>query len=137
MAGEKGGKDLLLKIDTDGAENYQTLGGLTTKSMTLNNGEIDVTNHSSNQWRTLLDQKGIRAMDLSGSGVHNGDGSTLNTAEDACINGTLTRFQIVDDDAGRTYTAYFKVTSFERSGEHNGPQNYSLSMLSSGDVTIS
>lgn len=134
---EKGGKDLLLKIDTDGLGDYQTLGGLTTKSQTINNGEIDVTNHSSNQWRTLLDGKGVRSMDLSGSGIHNGDGATLDLAEDDCISGTLRRFQIVDDDAGRTFTGFFKITSFERSGEHNGPHNYSLSMISSGEITVS
>lgn len=136
MAGEKAGKDFLLKIDTGGA-TYVTMGGLQAKSFTLNNEEIDVTNHDSSQWKTLLDGAGIRSMTVAGNGIHNGSASTLNKAEDNCMSGTLTNFQVVDANSGRTYTAAFKIVSWERGGEHNGAQTYAISLASSGAVTVS
>jgi TP901-1 family phage major tail protein len=132
---ELAGKDLLLQIDTGGG-SYSTLGGLQAKEYTITNEEIDVTNHGSNQWKTVLDGAGVRSMSISGSGVHN-DGATLDQAEDACKNGTLTNFRI-DDSAGggRTYTGSFKVTEFGRSAEHNGAQEFSISLVSAGEITI-
>lgn len=135
MSGEKAGKDLLLKIDTGGS-TFVNMGALQAKTYTFNNEEIDVTNHDSDQWKTLL-AAGIRSMAISGNGIHNGSVSTLNAAEDACKDGTLTAFQIVDADSGRTYEATFKVISFERSGEHNGAQTYTLSLSSTGAVVVS
>lgn len=133
---EKGGKDLLLKVDTGGS-TFVTIGGLRTKSMSVNAEPIDVTNHGSNQNRTLLDGGGILSMSVSGSGVHDGDSATLNLIDDNNRSQTLTAFQIVDDDSGRTYEASFKITAFERSGDHNAEQAYSISLESSGAITVS
>lgn len=135
MAGEKGGKDLLLKINTSGS-TYTTIGGLRAKTMTFNAEGIDVTNHSSSQWRTMLDGAGIRSMTISGQGVFNTD-ATLTTLRQAAVAQTLTNFQIVDDDSGDTFQAAFKVTSFERAGEYNGEMTWSTTLESSGEVTVS
>jgi TP901-1 family phage major tail protein len=133
----KGGKDLLLKVNTTGS-TYVTVGGLRSKSMTINNETIDVTNHGSNQYREILDGAGIRSLTVSGSGVHTGDAATLNKIDDNCLSGTLTNFQIVDaDGSGRTYQASFKITSFARAGEYNAEQTFEISLESSGSVTVS
>jgi len=134
MSGEKSGKNFLLKVDVGGG-TYETLGGLQSKSYSLSADGIDVTNHESNQDQTFLDQAGVLSMSVSGSGVHNGN-ANLNTVEDACLNQSLTSFQLIDD-SGRTYTADMKVTSFERTGDHSGAQTYSVSLDSSGGVTVS
>lgn len=136
MAGEKGGKDFLLKVNTTGT-TFATLGGLRSKSMTINAESIDVTNHGSNQFKELLDSAGIKSMSLSGSGVHNGDAATLNLVDDTLLSQALLKFRIVDADSGRTYESKFKVTSFERAGEFNAEQTYSLSLESSGPITVS
>lgn len=133
---EKGGKDFLLKVDTGGS-TFVTVGGLRSTTMTMNAEAIDVTNHGSNQNRLLLDGAGIYSMSVSGSGVHDGDGATLNLIDDNCQSQTLTPFQVVDDDSGRTYEASFKITSFERAGDYNNEQTYSISLESSGAVTVS
>ena len=135
MSGEKGGKDLLLKIETSTPGTYATLGSLRAKTMSINAEEIDVTNHESNQLKTLLDGAGIVSFALSGSGIHNGDSSTLNRAEDRCRSQSLTNFQIVDAN-GRTYQGLFKIVTFERTGEYNGAQTYSISLSSSGDFAV-
>lgn len=137
MSGEKGGKDFLLKVDTTGSGSYSTIGGLQSASMSINNEAIEVTNHGSNQYREILDGAGIRSISLSGSGIHNGDNSTLNTIDDNCLSGTLTNFQIVDDDSGRTYQGAFKIVTFERAGEYNAAQTFSITLESSGSLTVS
>jgi len=135
MAGEKGGKDFLLKVDTGGA-TFVTVGGLRSTGFTQASEMIDVTNHGSNQERTLLAGAGIKSRSISGSGIHNGDGATLNLIDDLADSQALNDFQVVDADSGRTYQASFKVTSFERTGDYNNEQGYSISLESSGPLTI-
>jgi TP901-1 family phage major tail protein len=132
------GKNLLLKVETaPGSAVFSTLGGLRTKTYTFNNEAIDVTNHGSNENRELLNNAGVRSMSISGSGVHTGDAVTLDQIEDACISGAHLTMQIVDATPGRTYQGAFKVVSFERSAEHSAEQTYSISLESSGAITVS
>ena len=133
----KGGKDFLLKVeDSAGAGTYTTLGGLRSTSVTRNAEAIDATNHVSNQNREILDGAGIRSMSISGSGIFTTD-ANLGLVEDAHETQALTRFQVIDVDAGRTYTALFKIVTFERSGDYNNEQAYSISLESSGSITVS
>lgn len=131
----KGGKDFLLKVETT-TDVFQTVGGLRATSFTKNAEAIDATNHGSNQNREILNFAGIKSMSISGSGIFTDD-ANLATIEDAHDSQELKRFQVVDADDGRTYTAYFKITTFERSGDYNNEQSYSISLESSGAVTVS
>lgn len=134
---EKPGIKLLLEVETSPSV-YTLVGGLRSKSQTFNSEAIDVTNHDSGEWKTLLDGNGIRSYSLSGSGVHNGDVATLNLIEDNSRSNTLTNFRIIDtDNSGRVYEGFFKIASFERAGEYNAEQTYSISLESSGEITIS
>ena len=75
-------------------------------------------------------------MAISGSGVYDAE-SPINLVEDNCIAGTLTQFRIRDAaSGGRTRTGYFKIVSFEASGEYNGATTYSISLQSSGEITV-
>jgi len=132
---EKAGKMLLLQLDVGGG-SYSTIGGLKTKEYSFSNEEIDVTNHGSNEWKTILDGAGTKQMEVSGSGVHNGDSSTLDALEDAVLDGTLVTLKVYDSDSGRSYSGSFKVTEFSRTGSFDGAQEYSLSAKSSGEVTV-
>lgn len=134
----KGGKDFLLKVEDApaGSGTYTTLGGLRSTSFTKSAEAIDATNHGSNQNSEILNNAGIKKMSISGSGIFTSDAS-LGQIEDAHDNQTLTRFQVIDVDSGRTYIGLFKITSFERSGDYNNEQAYSISLESSGSVAIS
>ena len=46
MVAQKG-KDLLLKIDSDGLGNFVTVAGLRTKRLSFNSETVDVTNADS------------------------------------------------------------------------------------------
>jgi TP901-1 family phage major tail protein len=135
MSGELKGFDYLCKIgDGGGPEVFTTLGGLQTKSMTLNNEAIEITNHGSNEWKEILPAAGVRSMSVSAEGVFN-DHTTLNQARADMIAGTLRNFQLVDGSAS-TMTAAFKITELSQSGEHNAEHRWSLSLESSGVVTF-
>ncbi len=136
MANEKGGVNLLLQVET-ATDVYALVGGLRSKSFSFNSESIEVTNHGSDEWKTLLDGNGIRSVSLSGSGVHNGDADTLDHIEDSSVANALTKFRVMDaDNNGRTYTGLFKIVSFERAGEYNGEQTYSISLESSGEIDV-
>ena len=136
MAGEKAGKNLLLEV-ADGSGTFTEVGGLRSKSLTINNELIDSTNHGSNEWREILDGAGIRMMTFSGSGIFNND-ANLAQMRDACINGSLLTMRIRQDSAPTaTYQGTFKCTSFEVAGEYNAEQTYNLTFESSGQVTVS
>jgi len=133
----KGGKDLLLQFETvKDSGTYETLGGLRSKSGSLSSESIDVTNHGSNEWREILDGAGIRSLDVSGSGVYT-NSATLTAVEAAFFANEMRRFRIHDVSQSVTYTAIFKITSVERTGDYNNEQTYSLSLESSGPVAKS
>ena len=134
MANEQCGKDFVLQRETS-ASVWETIGGLQTKSLSMNNEMIDVTNHGSNQLRTLLDGCGIFSMSVSGGGVYNADADTLQALEAACKSAVLQSLRLLDEE-GRTYTGLFKVTTFERASEYNGAATYSITLESSGDIVI-
>lgn len=131
------GKDLLLKVeDSPGAGTYTTLGGLRSKTFEMSATVIESTNHGSNQYKEILDGAGIRAFTMSGEGIYN-SAATLTLVETACLDQTLTRFQIVDaTSGGRTYTGLFKIASVSREASFDAEQTYSISLESSGSITI-
>src|SRR5690606_15232767 len=54
MAAQKG-KDLLLKIDSDGLGAFETVAGLRSRSLSFNTEVVDITHQeSTGQWRELL-----------------------------------------------------------------------------------
>ena len=45
---------------------FSTVGGLRTSSLSFGSDAIDGTNYGSNQWRKIIEDAGIRRMDVSG-----------------------------------------------------------------------
>ena len=134
MAGEQCGKDFVLQRDT-GGPTWVTIGGLRTKSFSINNELIDSTNHGSSEFREILDGCGIKSMSASGSGVYNGDAGTTQALEAAVLSGVLQDLRLLDS-TGRTYTSKFKIVTFERASEFNAEATYSTTIESSGPITI-
>lgn len=55
MTAQKG-KDLLLKVDTDGAGSFATVAGLRARTLAFNAASVDVTDQeSAGRWRELLE----------------------------------------------------------------------------------
>ena len=133
MAAQKG-KDLLVKINTSGS-TYDTVGGLRSTSISINDEPVDITNKDSANARTLLATAGTSSMTISGSGVFVHD-AQIQLIRGSLANGAFKNFQLVIPDLG-TYQGAFMIASLEFAGEFNGEVTYSLTLESSGAISFS
>ncbi len=118
MTAQKG-KDLLLKIDTDGGGTFATVAGLRSRQVAFNAESVDISNaDSSGRWRELLEGAGVKRASISGSGIFK-DASTDATVRQVFFDGTIRNWQVIVPDFG-TLAGAFQVTALEYSGEHNG-----------------
>jgi len=90
MSAQKG-RDLLLKIDSNGLGAFITVAGLRTKRLAFNSETVDVTDaDSAGRWRELLAGSGVQRASLSGSGIFK------DAQSDASIRGRFFDAAIVD-----------------------------------------
>ena len=143
------GFSLIIKTPSDAAIAKQTAkpadpdfsqwGGFTAKSLSLNATEIEVTNDLSSENRELLDGHGIRSFDININGFVQ-DEATFKNIEQSCLDQDLRWFQLDSQDnasgVGRRYTSKFKITSISYDGEVSGSVNCSMTLMSSGAITI-
>ncbi|MCH9806766.1 MAG: phage major tail protein, TP901-1 family [Alphaproteobacteria bacterium] len=134
MAAQKG-KDLLLKVDSDGLGAYATVAGLRSRTLSFNAETIDITHQeSSGQWRELLDGGGIKSARLSGSGIFK-DAASDEIVRGYFFNATIRSWQVVVPDFG-TVTGAFQVTSLEFSGRHDSELTFDMTLESAGELTF-
>ncbi|MBU2582778.1 MAG: phage major tail protein, TP901-1 family [Alphaproteobacteria bacterium] len=132
MAAQKG-KDLLLKVDSDGLGNFTTVAGLRTRTLSFNSESIDITHQeSAGEWRELLDGGGIKSARLSGAGIFK-DAASDETVRGYFFNGTVRAWQVAIPDFG-TATGPFQVTSLEFAGRHDGELTFDLTLESAGEI---
>ena len=133
--GVQNGKDLLVKIDMDGAGEFQTIAGLRATRISFNAESVDVTNiESQGGWRELLAGAGIKSAAISGSGVFR-DAESDARARQIFFDGIMPDFQVVIPDFG-VVEGPFQVTSLEYAGSHNGEATYELSLASAGALSF-
>ena len=131
----KKGKDLLVKVDLDGAGVFQTLAGLRATRLTFNADTIDVTSlDSEGGWRELLTGGGVKSAAVSGSGVFRDDASDAR-ARQLFFDGEMPVFQVIIPDFG-VVEGTFQLTSLEYAGTLNGEATYEVSLASAGALTF-
>lgn len=139
MAKQKG-RTLLIKIG-DGAtptEVFTVLCGLTSKTLTINNNEIDVTtadcaDPGGGLWTEVM--TGAKRVSVSGNGLFKDEAAeaALNTL--AMADNSIGNFQVIVPDFG-TFQGAFFLSSVEYGGEQEGGVTYSLALASSGEITF-
>lgn len=129
------GKDLLIKIDLDGAGRFETVAGLRASRLSFNAESVDTTNLDSAGWREILGGAGVRSAAVSGSGVFK-DANTDERARQIFFDGETPDFQIAIPDFGVVEGA-FQITSIEYAGTHDGEATFELSLASAGPLTFS
>ena len=138
MAVQKG-SSFLLKDNSTGTP--ATIGGLRSTSMSINGEMVDVTTKDSNAFvtsgndkaRDLLQGGGIRSMSISASGVFT-DSSTENILRGFAFDGAIQKYDLVFGDGSKIAGA-FLITSYERAGEYNGEETYSVTLESHNTIT--
>ena len=133
MSAQKG-KDMLLKLDTDGLGTFATVAGLRGKSLSFNTETIDITDaESQGQWRELL-ACGVKTARVSGSGIFK-DQSSDDLVRSYFFNDTIRDWQITIPDFG-VLEGLFQISGFEYSGGHNNELSFELTLESAGQLTF-
>lgn len=126
---------VLIKVSDGGTPDvFSTVGGLRTKSITINNEQVDITESDTAPWRVLLGDAGLRSASISGSGLFKDD-AAFNRLEDLAFQGSLEDYQMVFGN-GDYIQGQFQVASLEYAGDHNGEQQYTLTLESGGVVSM-
>lgn len=134
MPAQKGRLILLSIGDGASPEVFTDIAGLRSKTLTINNETVDITTSDEAPWRLLLGDTGLRSLSVSGSGVFQDD-VAINSVEDLALNGLLNNFQMSFEN-NDVFEGAFQVTSFEYGGEHTAEQTFSISLESSGTITL-
>lgn len=134
MAAQKG-KDLLLKLDSDGGGTFVTVAGLRSRAIAFNAETVDITHQeSAGQWREMLAGAGAKSARLSGAGIFK-DAASDDTIRQLFFDGTIRDWQIVIPDFG-TVEGAFQITSLEFTGRHDGEVAFDIAIESAGLLTF-
>ncbi|GMV62600.1 MAG: hypothetical protein AMXMBFR74_17680 [Parvibaculum sp.] len=134
MTAQKG-KDLLLKLDSDGEGSFVTVAGLRSRAIAFNARAVDVTHaESAGRWRELLEGAGVRSAGITGRGIFK-DGASDASVREIFFAGAIRAWQVVIPDFG-TVAGPFQITALEFSGEHDGEVSFDLALESAGEITF-
>lgn len=129
------GKDLLIKVDLIGDNQFVTVAGLRATKIAFNAETVDVTSlDSAGGWRELLAGAGVKSAQISGSGVFR-DANTDERARQIFFDAEMPNFQVVIPSFG-VVQGPFQITAIEYSGNHNGEATYDMSFASAGFLTF-
>ena len=129
------GKDLLLKVDSDGLGSFSTIAGVRSNTLSFNARTVDITSsESAGEWRELLAGSGVKSANVSGAGIFK-DAAADATARSYFFDGTIRDWQIVLPGFG-IVQGLFQVTGLEFAGEHDGEMTYQLTLDSAGLLTF-
>lgn len=114
---------------------FRTLGGLRTKELSFSSEGVDVTNVDSQEWKSMLDNAGVRSVSFSGGGVYTSEAVFREFRTDF-LNNALTCVMLLDAKTKEIIEGCFKITELSISGSFDGEGEYSVSGESSGPITI-
>lgn len=134
MSAQKGRAFLLKKGNGATSETFTTVAGLKSASFSLGNELVDITNKDSAGWRELLAGAGTKTVTISASGVFKNTVTEQAVQADALAS-SIDNYQIIFED-GAGFLGSFQIASLEYTGEHNGAREYSVTLESSGAVTV-
>lgn len=134
MAAQKG-KDLLLKIDSDGQGSFTTVAGLRARSLAFGTNTVDITHAESlGEWRELLAGAGTKTARITGSGIFK-DAASDETVRSDFFAGSIRDWQVIIPDFG-TVQGAFQISSLEFSGQHDNELGFSMTIESAGAITF-
>ena len=129
------GRDLLLKVDVDGAGRFETFAGLRATRLQFNAGTVDVTSvESEGGWRELLAGGGVKSATITGAGVFR-DAETDARARALFFAGAPARCRVIVPDFG-VVEGPFQIASLELAGRHDDEATYEISLLSAGALSF-
>jgi TP901-1 family phage major tail protein len=129
------GRDLLLKLDADGAGTFQTVAGLRSNTISFNAETVDVSHQeSAGQWRELLAGAGLRSASIRGSGIFR-DAASDALIRDCFFTGAIRIWQVIIPDFG-IVGGPFQIVSLDFGGRHDAEVTFDLALASAGLLTF-
>jgi predicted secreted protein len=137
IAAAPGGTALVMDATTTTVDIllYRTLGGVRSAEIAFSSEGVDVTNVDSDNWKTMLDDAGIRSASISASGVYTSETVFRELRTDS-LNNALTCLAFCDAKTKEVIEGCFKITEVSVSAEYDAEGQYSISGESAGPVTI-
>lgn len=105
--------------------------GVTSKTISINNEPVDITNDDDNGWRTLLPDPAVRSVDIGTEGVLKSDGPIVDAISASSL---LEGYELEIEGVG-VFAGSFYVNGLELPAATNDAVRYSTTFLSSGPVT--
>lgn len=134
MTAQKGSAFLLKVGDNGSPENFTTVGGMKANAFILNNTAVDATNKNSGAWRILAEGAGIRHVTITGTGIFT-DSATEETVRGYAFSNSIRNYQIVMAN-GDVLQGAFQITRYERAGEYDNVENYTMTLESAGVIAF-
>ena len=106
----------------------------TTKSVTRNKSEVDVTNDDTSGNRTLLAKPGTRSIDVSAEGVATSE--NYSSLVEAWHNDQMVTVKAIGPDNSTEESGEAFFQNLEHSGDHDGYVEFTATFLMSGAVTL-
>ncbi len=131
MSAQKGA--LMLLREGLAAGSPTTVAGSRSTSIRHNREMVEITNKDSAQRRELLAAAGTKSQQIQISGIYF-DGSSQDTIQGFVDADTLNDFSMIFGN-GDIYEGSFQITEYERTGEYNGEETFSMTLESSGQTT--
>ena len=121
-------KDLLLKVDTNGAGSFVTVGAAGAHAR-LQRGHRRRDRHGVGR-----DGAGVKAARITGNGIFK-DASTDETVRQYFFNGTVRNWQVIVPQLG-TVEGPFQIASLEYAGQHDGEVSFDMGLESAGALSF-
>lgn len=129
------GKLMLLKLgDGGGTEIFTSIGGVKTTEFSATQTTVDTTTKDSGTYTEEMAT--FRSVTMSGSGLHKNETQqrALATWFFQATPGPK-NLQLVCGN-GDTFQGSFFLTEYKRTGPHDNPEEFSISLKSTGSVTF-
>ena len=131
----KPGRSFEIKVaDPDVSPSvYAQIGGLRNTSMTINNNPVDISNVVSKGFREFLPEGGLQDIAVTATGIFDSATTGAQSIEKAARTRVLVEVQI-DSGHGDAFNFAAVVNTFERSGDHEGVEEFNMSLTSHGTI---
>jgi TP901-1 family phage major tail protein len=127
------GRLMLLYIGST-VDPANLLGGLKSTTFTMNNSVIDVSTKDTEGWRELLEDGSLKFFSIACDGIFK-DSSSDETIRGYVFNNSLNAFTFQFPN-GDNVTGTFQITNYQRKGDVEGVETYSMTLESSGIPTF-
>ena len=125
-----------LYVLKDATSAGNTIAGIRTTSLKINNEEVDITSKSSAGWRELLEGAGTQSVDIDVEGIV-ADDATYETLQSRAQLQSINGYQLINTGTDTDAIAgLFLITGWTQGPPHNAESTFSCTLKSSGAITF-